>query len=57
MGNRDHSTVLSGVNKIKDEIKKNETSRNTIETIKKKLNPQLRCFAFLLTIFRIVSLY
>lgn len=39
MGNRDHSTVLSGVNKIKDEIKKNETSRNTIETIKKKLNP------------------
>ena len=57
MGNRDHSIVLSGVNKIKDEIKKNETSRNTIETIKKKLNPQLRCFAFLLTIFRIVSLY
>ena len=30
---------MSGVNKIKDEIKKNETSRNTIETIKKKLNP------------------
>ncbi len=39
MGNRDHSTVLNGVEKIKKELKTNETSRNTIEIIKKKLNP------------------
>ena len=39
LGNRDHSTVLHGVNKIKEEINKNESLKNTIDTIIKKLNP------------------
>jgi chromosomal replication initiator protein len=39
MGNRDHSTVLHGSKKIAAEIKTSETVRNTIEILKKKINP------------------
>lgn len=39
LGNRDHSTVLHGITKIEEEINNNETMANTIETIKKKINP------------------
>lgn len=39
MGNRDHSTILNGIDKIKKEMKTNETTVNTLEIIKKKLNP------------------
>ena len=39
LGGRDHSTVIHGVNKIDDEYKVNEQTRNLIETIKKKINP------------------
>ncbi len=39
LGGRDHSTIIHGINKITDEYKNNEASRNMIETIKKKINP------------------
>lgn len=39
MGNRDHSTVIHGSNKISEAIKESETMRNTIEILKKKINP------------------
>ncbi len=39
LGNRDHSTVLHGSKKIAAEIKKSETTRNTVEILKKKINP------------------
>ena len=39
LGGRDHSTVIHGVQKISDEYASNENTRNLIETIKKKINP------------------
>lgn len=39
MGNRDHSTVLHGSRKIASELKKSDSMKNTIEILKKKINP------------------
>ena len=39
MGNRDHTTVLHGFRKIDSEIKKSESTKDTIDIIKKKINP------------------
>lgn len=39
LGGRDHSTIIHGINKIDEEAKKNETTQNIINTIKKKINP------------------
>ncbi|MCR5272487.1 MAG: chromosomal replication initiator protein DnaA [Lachnospiraceae bacterium] len=39
LGGRDHSTILHGINKMSDELETNETTRNMIETIQKKINP------------------
>lgn len=39
LGKKDHTTVLHGVNKIKDELKTNEELANKIDIIKKKINP------------------
>lgn len=39
MGNRDHTTVLHGVEKISKEIETSNDLKNTIDIIKKKLNP------------------
>ena len=39
LGGKDHSTINHGVNKIKSEIEENETLNNTIDIIKKKINP------------------
>ena len=39
MGGRDHSTVMHGVTKIEEELKSNETMVNTIDVIRKKINP------------------
>lgn len=35
LGGRDHSTINHGVDKIKAELKTNETLNNTIDIIKK----------------------
>ena len=37
IGKKDHTTIIHGVNKIEDELKKNEELNNKIETIKKKI--------------------
>ncbi|WP_283681170.1 chromosomal replication initiator protein DnaA [Parablautia sp. Marseille-Q6255] len=39
LGGRDHSTILHGSKKIASEIKTSDTVRNTIEILKKKINP------------------
>lgn len=39
LGGKDHSTISYGVDKITDELKTNETLKNTINIIKKKINP------------------
>ena len=39
LGGRDHSTVSHGIDKITDELKGNEALSNTIDIIKKKINP------------------
>ncbi len=40
LGKKDHTTVIHGINKIKDELNGgNEELRNRIEIIKKKINP------------------
>ena len=39
MGNRDHSTVLHGANKIASQLKTSDSIRSTVEILKKKINP------------------
>ena len=39
LGGRDHSTVSHGVEKVAEEIKMNDALNNTIDIIKKKINP------------------
>ena len=39
LGGRDHSTIIHGIKKIADKYDSNEQTRNLIETIKKKINP------------------
>ena len=39
LGGRDHSTIIHGIKKIADEYDSNEQTRNLIENIKKKINP------------------
>lgn len=40
LGNRDHTTVMHGIDKIENEIKNDENLKKTIDTLKKKINPQ-----------------
>ncbi|NBH82706.1 chromosomal replication initiator protein DnaA [bacterium C-53] len=39
LGNRDHTTIIHGVNKITDELDKDENLSKTVDNIKKLLNP------------------
>jgi chromosomal replication initiator protein len=39
LGGRDHSTVSHGIDKVAEDIQINESLSNTIEIIKKKINP------------------
>ena len=39
LGKKDHTTVIHGIDKIKEEMEHDETLRNNIEIIKKKINP------------------
>ena len=41
LGNRDHTTVMHGIDKIEKEIENDENLKNTIEILTKKINPQL----------------
>ena len=40
LGNRDHTTVMHGIEKIETELQTDNNLRNTIEILKKKINPQ-----------------
>ncbi len=40
LGGRDHTTIIHGRDKIAADLKTNESTANTIEILKKKLNPQ-----------------
>ncbi len=40
MGNRDHSTIIHGTKKISAQLEKNDSVKNTIEILKKKINPR-----------------
>ena len=39
LGGRDHTTIMNGVEKIEKEIQTSDATRETIEILKKKLNP------------------
>ena len=39
LGGRDHSTVIHGIKKVTDEISSDQTFAKTVETIRKKINP------------------
>jgi chromosomal replication initiator protein len=39
LGGRDHSTIIHGIKKVTEEYDTNENTRNLIDTIKKKINP------------------
>ena len=39
LGGRDHSTIIHGIKKVTEEYENNESTRQMIETIKKKINP------------------
>ena len=39
MGNRDHTTVIYGSEKIAKETVTNESTKNTVDILIKKLNP------------------
>lgn len=39
LGGKDHATVIHGIRTITDQYDNNEKMRNTIDTIKKKINP------------------
>ncbi|NLL92595.1 MAG: chromosomal replication initiator protein DnaA [Clostridiales bacterium] len=39
LGKKDHTTVMHSINKVQNEIETNDSTRNTVEVIKKKINP------------------
>ena len=39
MGGRDHTTIIHGADKIAEMINKNESTKNVVEILKKKLAP------------------
>ena len=40
LGGRDHTTIIHGADKITADLQKDDTLKNTIEILKKKINPQ-----------------
>ncbi len=39
LGGRDHSTIIHGIKKVSDEMMIDENFRQTVETVRKKINP------------------
>ena len=39
LGGRDHTTILHGIEKVKETIGSDETLRSTVDILKKKINP------------------
>ena len=40
LGNRDHTTIMHGIEKMEKEISTDSNLNNTIDILKKKINPQ-----------------
>ena len=40
LGDRDHTTVMHGIEKIEKELQSNDNLKNSIDTLKKMINPQ-----------------
>lgn len=40
LGGRDHTTIIHGIDKIKTDIPKNDSLKNTLDILQKKINPQ-----------------
>ena len=40
LGGRDHTTIIHGTKKIAAELKTDDNLKNTIDILKKKINPQ-----------------
>ena len=40
LGNRDHTTVMHGIEKIEKELETDNNLKNTVDILKKKINPQ-----------------
>ena len=40
LGNRDHSTVIHGCDKISKDIQKDTSIHNTVDVLIKKINPE-----------------
>ena len=41
IGKKDHSTVIHGINKIVSDMEQSEALRNTVEIIRRKINPNI----------------
>ncbi len=39
LGGRDHSTIIHGINKVRDEIMIDDNFRQVVDTVRKKINP------------------
>ena len=39
LGNRDHTTILHGIDKVKDSMKKESSVKSSVDLLIKKLNP------------------
>ena len=39
LGGRDHSTIIHGIKKVKEEYETNDITKSLIDTIMKKINP------------------
>ncbi len=39
LGNRDHTTIMHGIEKVEDDLASNTATQNTVNTLKKKINP------------------
>lgn len=39
LGNRDHTTIIHGADKIAKEVLVNETTKNTVDILIKKIDP------------------
>ena len=39
MGGKDHTTIMYGIRKIETSVKTSDEVRNTIQLLKKKINP------------------
>ena len=56
MGNRDHTTIMHGCDKIEQELQNSQTTQKAIEILKKKLQPgKLFPDGIIASVFRIAA--